>query len=310
MTPVGRDEHFQLDVMVPYYGDPELLLRAVASVQGLEGVEWRLTILEDVHPEGPTTEKRVMALGDPRIRYLRNERNLGVSANMFRGIELAEFEHFVILDFDDLLLPNYGQVVQSLFAAHPDAAVVQPGIQIIDEQGLLHRPLPDRIKAYAGPVNRDVELRGEAAVVSLLRGNWTYGPSLCYKRSFASRLRLRPETDFISDLGRVIDMIMDGGTFVVGSEIAFQYRRHRTSHSSSGARDGTRFRQERLYYDTIRAELARAGWQRAGRAARTRLFSRLNAAAQLVGAARARDLTLARMLLAHLVTGNGRSRRG
>jgi hypothetical protein len=302
LTPNGREAPpFQLDVMVPYYGDPELLLAAVASAQALEDVEWRLTVLEDVHPDGPGTERRVRSLGDPRIRYLRNETNLGVSANMFRGIELAEYEHFVILDFDDILLPNYGSVVRDLFAGHPDAAVVQPGIEIIDERGRPYRPLPDRVKAYSGPVNRDVEIRGEAAAISLLRSNWTYGPSLCYRSSFAKKLHLRPNTDYISDLGRIVDMIMDGGSFVVGSEIAFQYRRHRTSHSSTGARDGTRFRQERLYYDTIRAELARMGWHRASRAARVRLFSRLNAAAQLVGAARMRDAALARQLMTHIV---------
>ena len=93
-------------------------------------------------------------------------------------------------------------------ASDPDAAVVQPGIEIIDERGRPYRPLPDRVKAYSGPVNRDVEIRGEAAAISLLRSNWTYGPSLCYRSSFAKKLHLRPNTDYISDLGRIVDMMI------------------------------------------------------------------------------------------------------
>jgi hypothetical protein len=222
-----------------------------------------------------------------------------VAANTFRCLHLAQRDHFVLMDFDDVLLPNYATVVSDLLVRYPDAVVVQPGIQVVDADGKPCRPLPDRIKASIGPVNRDVELRGEAAVASLLRGNWTYGPSLCYRRSPTRDLRLRPGTDSIHDLARIIDLLRGGGTFVVGSQVAFHYRRHRTSHSSTGARTGRRFEEEQHYYDLIRTELAAAGWARASRQARLRLFSRLNAMAQLPAAARLRDIRLAALLVAH-----------
>lgn len=286
---------------MPYYGDPDLLHRAVASVRALREVDWRLTIVEDCHPSGAETERSIRDLGDERIRYLRNETNLGVAANTFRCLRLAEFDYFVLMDYDDMMLPNYGSEVSALFQRYPKAAVVQPGIEVIDENDTPYLPLPDRIKAYAGPVNREVELSGEAAVASLLRGNWSYGPSICYRRSMAADLRYHPDTDAMHDLARLVDLVRGGGSFVVGETVAFQYRRHRSSHSSSGARDGERFRQERLYFDRCVDELAQAGWKSARRAAKLRLYSRLNAMAQVPNALRSGNRALVMALLSHAV---------
>ena len=292
---------FSLDVIMPYHGDPELLMRAVASVRALIGVNWRLTIVEDAHRDGETTEKRISELGDDRICYLRNETNLGVAGNTYRCLQMAELEYFVLMDYDDMMLPNYGLAVASLFRRHPEAVIAQPGIQIIDENDRPYLPLPDRVKAHAGPVNTDTELSGEAAVASVLRGNWTYGPSLCYRLGPTRALRPRPDTDAVHDMARIVDLLCQGGSLAVGAEVAFQYRRHRTSHSSVGAREGARFQQEQRYFELMSAELAKTGWKQASRAASMRLYSRLNAAAQLVSAARRRDRALIKALLWHAI---------
>ena len=281
---------------MPYYGHPGLLLRAVRSVQALQETAWRLVIVEDDHPEGLSTERTIRDLGDSRIEYRRNARNLGVSRNTFQCMQWVEADHFVLMDYDDLLLPNYGTAVAELFRRCPDAVIVQPGVTIIDEDDQHFAGLPDRIKKIAGPINRDAELRGEAAVVSLLRGNWTYAPSICYRKSAAKELSVRPETDAVHDLARLVDLMVSGGSLAVGSQIAFRYRRHRNSHSSVGARHGQRFAQERRFYHQMAQEMGQLGWASAQRAARLRLFSRLNAMAQIPGAVLKRRSTVAAML--------------
>ncbi len=94
---------------------------------------------------------------------------------------------------------------------------------------------------------------------------------------------------------------MAGGSIAVGSEVAFRYRRHRTSTSSTGARTGVRFAEEREYFLAISKDLRAMGWNSAARAARVRLFSRLNAAAQLPGAVLGRDGAAVKALLGHAV---------
>jgi hypothetical protein len=294
----------ELDFLIPYYGAPRYLHEAIAAIRALVDTDWRLTIVEDAYHGGAAVERSVAELGDDRIRYLRNERNLGVNANVHRCIQLASRDHFVITGYDDRVLPNYGQVVAGLLDRHPGAALVQPPVEVVDEDGRQHRPLPDRIKALAGPGGRsrcptEVVLQGERAVASLLRGNWLYTPALCYRRDALQRAPFRPGIDAAHDLAFVVDVLLDGGTLVSGGDMCFAYRRHRRSHSSSFARSGVRFEQERRYFDDIRTELRSRGWTTAERSARRRLLSRLNAATQLPQALRHRSPATVRTLVAH-----------
>lgn len=288
-----------LDVLVPYYGDADLLIRAVESVRALVETDWRLTIVEDDCPDGPVARRRVAELGDERIRYLRNERNLGTAGNHHRCVQLVERDCFVVIGHDDLLLPSYGQALSVLLGQYPDAAMVQPGVEVIDEDDAPHRPLPDRIKRWMAPRDGVVELSGEPAVASLLRGNWLYTPAIAYRRDWAKTVPARPGNDAVHDLALVVDILMAGGSLVVSREVAFRYRRHRASHSSSNARTGARFRQERDYFNDIEAELRMRNWPRAARAARNRLLSRCNVLTQLPGAALSGRFRLVATLLGH-----------
>jgi hypothetical protein len=290
----------ELEFLIPFYGNPDYLLQAVDRIRALENTCWRLTIVEDAHPQGRVVEEKVHALGDDRIRYRRNERNLGVNANIHQCIQLAEWDYFVITGCDDLVLPNYGNAVAALLERHPDAALVQPHVEVIDEVGRQHFPLPDRIKSLIGPGGRrEIVLRGQRGVTSLLHGNWLYTPAACLQRAAFQKAPFRPDIDAAHDLAFVIDVLLAGESLVAGTEVAFQYRRSRASHSSSSARNGQRFDQERRYFAEIRGELRRLGWHRARRAARLRATSRLNALTQLPSAMRANDRAAATLLLKH-----------
>lgn len=288
-----------IEFLIPYYGSPEYLHQTIASIRALEDTDWRLTIVEDAYPDGAAVERSVLALEDDRIRYLRNEKNLGNNANTYRCIELAEGEWFSMPGADDLVNPNYGRVVADLIRRHPDAAMVQPAVEVVDEDGVPHFPLPDKIKRLTRPGTGEVVLKGDAGAANLLRSNWLYTPASCYRREHLQKVSYREGIDAAHDLAFIVDVIMAGGEVVAGSEVAFRYRRHGSSHSSSFARSGRRFEQERKYFEDIQAELIALNWKAAQRAARRRLLSRLNALSQIPGAALARDADAAKAMLRH-----------
>lgn len=296
----GRDTAV-IEFLIPYYGRPDYLHQTIASIRALHDTDWRLTVVEDAYPDGEAVEREVRALDDDRIRYIRNDQNLGNNRNTYRCIELAEGDWFAMPGADDLLLPNYGQVVADLIRRHPEAVVVEPAVEVIDEASELHFPLPDRIKRMTRPGKGEVVLKGDAGAASLLRSNWLYTPASCYRREALQKVPYRPDIDAAHDLAFIVDAIMGGGEVIVGTETAFRYRRHNSSHSSSFARSGQRFAQERKYFQDIQAELAELGWKHAERAARRRLLSRLNALSQIPGAALARDAGAARAMLRHSV---------
>jgi GT2 family glycosyltransferase len=285
--------------MLPFYGDPELLRRAVRSVQEQSRGDWRLTVVDDGYPDdsiGPW----FAGLGDDRIRYRRNPQRLGAQPNNRYCIEAVELPYFVMMGADDLMAPDYLETVLSLHDRWSHAAVVQPGVAIMDEHDEPVRPLADRVKALLAPKGRGPRLvTGEDLVVSLLRGNWLYNPSLCWR---TSALKDIPQSADVFDLALPVAVIADGGTMVIDDHVCFRYRRHRSSDSGSGAAAGNRFAEERRYFTAESERMRARGWLRAARAARIHVSSRLNAAVQLPQAVARRDTAAVRALGSHLLT--------
>src|SRR5437870_1205802 len=76
-----------IEFLIPFYGAADYLLQAIDGIRALEDTRWRVTIVEDADPDGHVVEEKVRALADDRIRYLRNDRNLGVNANIYQCIQ-------------------------------------------------------------------------------------------------------------------------------------------------------------------------------------------------------------------------------
>lgn len=290
-----------IEFFIPFYGQADRLMQAIDCIRNLEDTRWRLTIVEDAYPGGEELEQKVCALGDDRVRYLRNGVNLGANANTYQCIQLAEWEYFSIVDPDDMVLPNYGKLVGGILNRNPGAAMVQPRVEVIDDIGRVHLPLPDRVKLRLSPSSvHEVRLHGERAARSLMAGNWLYVPALCMRRDALQRVPFRSGIEAIHDLAFVIDALLNGESLVMGNEIAFQYRRHSASHSSSMARNGERFEQERQYFRDIAEVFAQKGWDGAHLAARVRATSRLHALTQLPGTLKQKEFAIGCVLLHHI----------
>lgn len=278
-----------LEVFVPYWGDPDLLRATVESVRAQRDPRWTLTVVDDCYPD-PSVAALFADEADPRIRYRRNEQNLGIAANFQRCLDLASGEAVVFLGSDDVMLPDYVGRAHELLAAFPDADIFQPGVQVIDADGREVMPLGDRVKGWLRPrASGPVVLSGEELAASLLRGNWLYWPSLVFRTDKVQHHAFRQDLPIILDLALVLDMVVDGSALVLDPEVTFAYRRHATSLSGTALSDGSRFAQDRRYFADAEAQMRGAGWRSAERAARRRWTSRLHALTLLPAALRSRD---------------------
>ncbi len=288
-----------VDIMLPYYGPVHLMQATVRSVLGQQDPDWRLTVVDDGYPE-PTPEW-FAALGDERIRYLRNEQNLGANRNFQRCVELVEHDVVVIMGADDLMFPDYVSTVRAAFAQFPGTAIVQPGVQVIDEHGAPARRLVDTAKRvlYSPRLSARRELGGEELAASLLRGNWLYFPSLAWRAAAVREVGFREGLDVVQDLALVLDLVERGERLVVDPAVCFSYRRHRASDSSWRALDGSRFVEERSFFLDEAARMESRGWHRAARIAHRHISSRLNALTLLPTAVRKRHRSGMRTLARH-----------
>lgn len=291
-----------IEFVIPYFGSRPLLEEAVASVLSQSDPRWQLRVVED-GPQDQGVEEWITGLEDPRVCHELNASNLGVAGNFQRCLELGSSDWIVFLGCDDILLPTYVQRVREAIHRHPGVAVIQPGIQVIDSLGARAMPLGDRIKRRLRP--RDIherELGGESAVASLMRGNWTYFPSLCWRRERIQPIGFRQDLPTTLDLALLLELLFRDELLVSIVDNVFQYRRHDHSASSLAARTTLRFSEEARLFREVESRCQELGWGRAARASRVHLSSRLHAGLVAFRALRVGDRVGARLAASHVVS--------
>jgi len=302
-----------VDVLFPYYGDVAMMKQAVESILAQTSPDWTLTVIDDGYPdESIPGYFGALVAQDPRITYLRNEQNLGANGNYRKALTFVRNELAVVMGADDLMLKNYVETVLADHQRFPSAHIIQPGVEVVDEHNQPAMGLIDRMKRLYAPRVQVSQghrlLSGESLAVSLLRGNWLYFPSVCWRADTLVAVNFREGLNVVQDLALALDLIKAGGNLLVDSTVCFQYRRHRQSDSSWRALEGTRFIEEREFFTTMADELAAIGWSRAARTARLHLSSRLNAATLLPKAWRTRQHQGVRNLREHVLARPGSSK--
>ena len=286
--------------MMPFYGRFDHFQQAVESVLAQSDPDWRLVIVDDVYPDLAPGEW-AQGLNDARITYIRNETNLRPSRNYLKCVSLLQSEFAVLLGCDDALLPHYVSRVKQLIAQFPAAAVIQPGVSIIDGDGQASTPLADRVKAwyrFGGTGAR--AFSGEPLAKSLMRGNWTYFPSLVWRVTELQKHGFRVDLDVVQDLAMLLEITKGGGTLVLDDDVCFTYRRHGASVSAVTGPDGSKFAQERTLFNEASRDLNLLGWKHAAAAARLHLTSRLNALTDVPAAIRLGNARGRRALFRHI----------
>lgn len=292
-----------IDILMPYYGDVPMMQESVRSVVAQSDPDWHLTVVDDGDAAG--VPEWFAALGDSRVTYLRNPKNLGISGNFQKCVELATRDRLVMLGCDDLLMPNYVARVRELEARRPGIGLIQPGVEVIDGAGELTSSLVDTVKRrrYAPKEllqegAEPVVLGGEELALSLLRGNWLYFPSLCWRTdAIQSSAGFREDLRVVQDLAVIIELVERGEELLADSVPAFKYRRHSGSESSQRAVDGSRFDESRRFFTETASRLEAIGWSRAALVARRHRSERLHALTLAPSALLQRDAALVRRLV-------------
>jgi len=280
-----------------------MLRETVESVRAQSSGDWLLTVVDDAYPDD-SVPAYFEAIDDPRIRYVRNETNKGITENYRTCVRLATEDVLVILGCDDVLLPNYVDVVLEASRRFPQADIIQPGVQVIDEKGVVGQTLVDAVKQkITMPRSKTSRLvSGEMLAVSLLRADWLYWPSLAFRRERLLEVDFREGFPIIQDLALVMDLVGSGSSLLIEPTLCFSYRRHSASASSSKLTDGSRFVGEREYFDFAAAQMSELGWRRARRAAKTHITSRAHAVTLLPKALLTRNTVGTKNLARHAFT--------
>ena len=111
------------------------------TLRALRAQTWQdfeLIVVDDASTDG--TADTVDAFGDPRIRLIRNARNLGVAAARNVGLDAARGEYLIANDHDDISLPTRIARQVAFLDSHPDVLLVAAGTATL--HGERRRPDP------------------------------------------------------------------------------------------------------------------------------------------------------------------------
>lgn len=114
----------KVSVLTPLYNtDPVHLMEMIDSVLAQTYQDFEFLLLND-SPNNKEIDQIVQGYSDPRIRFLKNERNLGISKSRNILISEAKGEYLAVCDHDDVSLSERFEKEVSYLDAHPEVGVV------------------------------------------------------------------------------------------------------------------------------------------------------------------------------------------
>ncbi len=119
----------KISALMPIYNTPkEYLTKTIESILSQTFTDFELIILND-SPNNKELEKIVKSYKDKRIKYLSNEKNIGITPSRNKLINLAKGEYIAIIDHDDISIPTRFYEEATYLDNNPDVGVVSGQIQ-------------------------------------------------------------------------------------------------------------------------------------------------------------------------------------
>lgn len=94
-----------VSIIMPSYNTEKFIGESIKSVLAQTYQNWELIIVDDCSPDN-TDEAVAPYLADPRIRYLKNEKNSGAAVSRNYALREAKGKWIAFLDSDDLWTPE------------------------------------------------------------------------------------------------------------------------------------------------------------------------------------------------------------
>lgn len=112
----------KISVLIPVYNAAPFLTKSISSILQQSFIDFELILLNDASTDN--SEEIILQFSDPRIRYYKNEYNLGISDSRNKLIDLSNGQYLAIMDNDDISLPNRLQKQADFLDNHQEISVV------------------------------------------------------------------------------------------------------------------------------------------------------------------------------------------
>lgn len=149
----GGGVRSRVTVLTTVYNGLRYLREAIDSTLSQSYPDFEYLIIDDASTDGSV--ECILSYKDPRIRFVRNEVNLGTANTINKALGLINTEYVVRLDQDDVSLPKRIEEQIAYLDSHPDISIVCSWEHTIDSAGVTQRDWRRTIDNYGeflGPV--------------------------------------------------------------------------------------------------------------------------------------------------------------
>ena len=127
-----------VSIIIPTYNREKLVCKAIKSVLAQTFSDFELIVVDDCSAD--QTQAAVEQFQDPRIRYIRHEKNAGECGARNTGLSAVQGRYVAFLDSDDEWTPQKLEKQVARFEQAPkEVGVIYTWLQIINEQGQVLR---------------------------------------------------------------------------------------------------------------------------------------------------------------------------
>ena len=150
----------RVSIGLPVYNGEKFLKEAIDSILSQTFRDFELVISDNASTDRTHEICESSAASDPRVRYVRNEVNVGAAKNYNNVFELSSGIYFKWAAHDDACAPDFLQQCVAILDREPSVVLCYPKMVDIDDQGhhlatrnISHIPRSER-GAYPTPHQR------------------------------------------------------------------------------------------------------------------------------------------------------------
>ena len=232
----------KLSVVLPVFNRQDMVHHAIQSIMDQTFDDWELIVVDD----GSTDRTAAVVkpyLQDPRVRYVVNKTNNGISYTRNRGNKLAQADWIVVQDSDDMSLPDRLQTFWDYIQENPDVDYIyhQHYVRAIDiHYGVraVHREL----------YKPDIHSKKRALTHS------TIPAFACYRKEAVLKHPYRLNIGYWDDWMLIMDFTLNDKKFGLIERPLYEYVISASSITIQSDRDGSREQDSDRIKNILRKE--------------------------------------------------------
>ena len=161
----------RVSIGLPVYNGEKYLREALNSILAQSYIDFELIISDNASTDQTQSICLEYAAKDQRVRYHRNDENIGAAPNHNLVFNLARGEYFRWAGYDDRISQDFLLKCVEVLDTNPDAVLCMPRTKVIDENGKDQEDFEYDVDASSPELYK----RFRSFVITNHTGSYSYG---------------------------------------------------------------------------------------------------------------------------------------